>query len=159
MNDEKKVTLKVFKIVKHLWVLKFHKKSRMHSSRMRTTRLLPESPSMHCSRGGVSAPGGCLLLGWSARGGVCCWGCLLQAGCVLLGVSAPGNVCSGGVSARGVVSQHALRQTPPVNRITDTCKNITSWAVIMHSRLFSRLILFLRNFNPSMFHVIQVGHA
>ena len=24
-----------------------------------------------------------------------------------------------------VVSQHALRQTPPVNRITDRCKNIT----------------------------------
>ena len=25
----------------------------------------------------------------------------------------------------GVVSQHALRQTPPVNRMTDRCKNIT----------------------------------
>ena len=30
---------------------------RLHSSRMRTTRLLPVSPSIHCSRGeGVSAP-------------------------------------------------------------------------------------------------------
>ena len=38
------------------------------------------------------------------------WGCLLQ------GVSAPGG---------GVVSQHALRQTPPVNRMTDMSKNIT----------------------------------
>ena len=35
----------------------------------------------------------------------------------------PGGVCFLG----GVVSQHALRQIPthPVNRITDTCKNIT----------------------------------
>ena len=38
----------------------------MHSSRMRTARLLPISPSMHCE-GGV-----CLLLGGS--------GCLLQVG-------------------------------------------------------------------------------
>ena len=34
-----------------------------------------------------------------------------------------GGVCSQG----GVVSQHALRQTPPtVNRMTDRCENITS---------------------------------
>ena len=78
-------------------------------------------------RGSVSAPGGCLLQGdvcsrgVSAPGGVVCswrvsaWGCLLT-GCLLLG-----GVCSG-----GVVSQHALRQTlPPVNRMTDRCKNIT----------------------------------
>ena len=52
----------------------------MHFSRMCTARLLPASPSMHCSQEGV-----------------CSWG---------------------GV---GVVHQ----QTPPVNRITDTCKNIT----------------------------------
>ena len=31
----------------------------MHSSRMRTARLLAVSPSMHCAGG--SAPGGCLL--------------------------------------------------------------------------------------------------
>ena len=41
------------------------------------------------------------------------------------GVSAPGGVCSRGGSAPGGVSQHALRQTPPVNRMTDRCKNIT----------------------------------
>ena len=43
------------------------------------------------------------------------------------GCMPPGRVhASGGVHAsRGVVSQHALRQTPPVNRITDTSKNIT----------------------------------
>ena len=49
------------------------------------------------------------------------------------GVSGPGGVWSGGVLfapgkgglVPGGVSQHALRQTPPVNRITNTCKNIT----------------------------------
>ena len=41
----------------------------MHSSRMRTGRLLPVSPSMHCSGGGcvpareVYLPGGCTCLG------------------------------------------------------------------------------------------------
>ena len=88
--------------------------TRMHSSRMRTGRLLTVCRSLLpggvCFRGsvcsgGVSAPGGCLLLGG---------GCLL-----------PGGVCSGVVSALGgVASQHALRQTPP-NRMTDRCKNIT----------------------------------
>ena len=39
----------------------------MHSSRMRTARLLPVSPSM---QRGVSAPGGCLLLGGVCYGGV-----------------------------------------------------------------------------------------
>ena len=64
----------------------------MHSSRMRTGRSL-----IVCR---------CVLLG----GGCVCSG----------GVSALGGVCSGGVSALGggvcsggVVSQHALRQTPP----------------------------------------------
>ena len=43
------------------------------------------------------------------------------------GVSGPGGVCSGRCLLQGgVVSQHALRQTPlPVNRMTDRCKNIT----------------------------------
>ena len=81
-----------------------------------------------CSGGWVSAlGGGCLLWG----------GCLLRGG-LLQGVSAPGGsalrggVCSqGGLLQReglllGVVSQHALRQTPPpVDRITDMIKNIT----------------------------------
>ena len=62
------------------------------------------SPRMHCSGGG-------------GAGGVCSWGCLLPGGeCLLPGeVSAPG-----GVSApRGrLLSQHALRQTPPVDRQT-----------------------------------------
>ena len=94
---------------------------------------------------------GCLLLGVSGLGGV--WsrgvsgpggGGLLWGGVFSGGVSGPGGVCSGGVSGPGGsalegcllwgvsgpggavwVSQHALRQTPPVNRMTDACQNIT----------------------------------
>ena len=76
---------------------------------MCTTRLLPVSPSMHCSRGGGVLP---LVWGESASGlgGVCLWSW-------------------GGVPASGpggCASQHALGQTlPPVDRMTDMCKNIT----------------------------------
>ena len=50
----------------------------------------------------------------------------LQGGLLLGGVYFPGDVCFGGcLLPEGVVSQHALRQTPPVDRMTDTCKNIT----------------------------------
>ena len=94
--------------------------------------------------GWVSAPGGCLLLGGvsdprevSAPGGVCS-----QGGVYSRGVSALGGVCSGGVCSKGcllqgvsalggclllglyalggclllggLVSQYALRQTPPL---------------------------------------------
>ena len=94
----------------------YRKKTRMHSSRMRTARALTVSPSMLCT-------GGCLLwgvpslgVGGSAPGGkgVCSLGVPGLAG------SGPGGVCS-----RRVVSQHALRQTPPMNRITHACENIT----------------------------------
>ena len=93
--------------------------------------------------GGVCFPRGCLLWGVSAPRGCLLWGCLLQGvsalggvcsqGGLLWGVSvSQGGVCSWGVSAprgvsapggsaprgsapRGVwVSQHALRQTPPL---------------------------------------------
>ena len=66
--------------------------TRMHSSRMRTARLLPVSPSMHCSQGvylvwrgvpglgglpglgGVPGPGGCTgSLGYPWSWGVCTW--------------------------------------------------------------------------------------
>ena len=129
----------------------------MHSSRMHTSRslticrsLLPRGVSASwgvvsapggmgvfcsggvCSHGGVCSGGllpgvsalrGCLLLG-----GVCSWGvsapggCLLWGLCLLWGGSALGCSLQG-----GMVSQHALRQTPtpPVNRMTDSCKNIT----------------------------------
>ena len=61
----------------------------MHSSRMRTARLLPVSPSMRCSRGCTCREGGCTCLG----------------------VYLP----------RGV----PVQALPPVNRMTDRCKNIT----------------------------------
>ena len=70
---------------------------------------MPESASggMSAPGGLVSAPGGCLLLGVSAPGGGGLW-CLLW-GSLLRGVSALGGVVSAlGVSAQGVVSQHAL---------------------------------------------------
>ena len=78
--------------------------TRLHSSRMHTARLLLVSPSMHCTGRGVwswgeSVPGGCLLLG-----GVCSWG----------------GVCT----QWGVCSQGGTEVDPPVNRMTDRCKNI-----------------------------------
>ena len=99
--------------------------TRLHSSRMRTARALTVSPSMLCTVGvpcsrGVPGPGGCLVQGvaWSMEG------------CLVWGVPGLGGFWSGGVWFRGVpglgvVSQHALRQTPLVNRMTDRCKNIT----------------------------------
>ena len=73
----------------------------MHSSRMRIGR------SLTVSRGGSASWGG-LLLGGSAFWGECL---LLWGGLPLWG--------------GWVVSHHALRQTPTVNRMTDRCKNIT----------------------------------
>ena len=74
---------------------KYSDNTRLHSSRMRTTRLLPVSPSMHCA------------------GRVCSWGCLL-----------PGGVLSGGVCSRGCIPA-CNGADPPVNRMIDRCKNIT----------------------------------
>ena len=67
----------------------------MHSSRMHTACALTISPSM-----------------------LFAWGCMVLGGCMV-----PGGLVIGGEA--GVVSQHALRQTPPVNRMTDACENIT----------------------------------
>ena len=81
----------------------------MHFSRMHSTRLLPVSPSMHCTGGvcfpgGGLHPGGCLLWGVSAYRG----GCLLQ-GCLLPGVSASWECIPSCTEA----------DTPLVNRMTD----------------------------------------
>ena len=84
----------------------------MHSSRMRTARLFPVPPSMHCA-------GGCLLLGGvggvcsrgvSAQGGVCSGGCLLLEG----GVCSWGDVCSSGSVYSGEVypTMHWGRHPP-----------------------------------------------
>ena len=105
--------------------------TRTHSSRMRTVR----SSSRLCSQQG------CLLPGTGAGPG----GCLPWRGTCSGGICSQGGTWSGGVCSQGVpglgVSQHALRQTPPVNRMTDRCKNITFatslQTVIIHHKLFS----------------------
>ena len=67
--------------------------------------------------GGVSGPGGVCLV-W---GGVCLvWRSLPGPG----GSLVPGGG-GGGSLVGGLASQHGLRQTPLVDRITDACKNIT----------------------------------
>ena len=81
--------------------------------------------------GGAVWSGGCLVQGVSGLGGV--WsgrvwsgGCLLQGGLCSGGVSAPGGSSLGGVSASVHAGIHPPEQTPPpVNRMTDACKNIT----------------------------------
>ena len=95
----------------------------MQSSRMRTDRSLTVCRSLlpgggcllweGSAPGGVSALGRCLLLG-----GVCSGGSTPGGVSASRGVSAPRGVCSWGGGV--VVSQHALRQTPPppVNRMT-----------------------------------------
>ena len=143
--------------------------TRLHSSRMRTSRLLPVSPSMHCM-GGVSAPGGYLPLvgegvsapgeipasgpGGSAPrregvpasgpGGVCSRGegvpasgpggclllgdtCLWSWGGLLPGEGVPASGPGGGVPASGPRCIPACNgaDPSPVDRMTDTCKNIT----------------------------------
>ena len=116
MSTTIKRSLHEYQLTKH-WQLDWTKKStRLHSSRMRTARSLTVSPSMLCSGGALS--GGCLVLegcllprgAWSQGGA---WSRVgASGGCLLWGVPAPGG---------GVVSQHALRQTPPpVDRILDT---------------------------------------
>ena len=93
----------------------------MHSSRMRTGRSLTVCCSLlHAGGGGVSlVQGGVCLVGggspWS-RGG------LPGLGGVCL---VPGGVCLvRGVSAWSLVGLPG-DPLPPVDRITDTCKNIT----------------------------------
>ena len=81
-----------------------HNSTRLHSSRMHTAHSLTVSPSMLWWGGGRYLVGGVPGLRVGA--------CLVPGGCL------PG---SGG----GPVSQHALRQIPPMNRMTDRCKNIT----------------------------------
>ena len=93
---------------KHTCLRNENVKTRMHSSRMRTARLLPVSPSMHCSRGctwswgctcpegGVPAPGAVPARGRTSLEGVPAWGVYLPGGvCILGGVPAWGCTCLG----------------------------------------------------------------
>ena len=75
---------------------KYYYETRMHSSMMRTARLLPVSSSMHCTGGRVSAPGGACSGGVVSApgggGGICSWGMSAPEVCLLPGeVSAPGG--------------------------------------------------------------------
>ena len=86
---------------------KNRKKTRMHSIRMRTGRSLTVCWSL--LPGGVSAPWGSALGGCLLRVCVCVCVCLLGR------VSAPGGV---GIPA-------CTEADPPMNRMTNTSKNIT----------------------------------
>ena len=95
----------------------------MHSSRMRTARLLPVSPSMHCSRR-VPGPGVYLVPGGvpGPRGGVPdpgVGGVYLPRGDVPAweGCTCPGEYLPGGGTCPATPA--------PVNRMTNRCKNIT----------------------------------
>ena len=80
---------------------------RMHSSRMRTARLLPVTPSMHCSRGWVYLPRGVYLPGECTCPGRCtCPGAVPARGCTCLrGLPAWEVYLLGGVPAGGVPAQ------------------------------------------------------
>ena len=95
--------------------------TRMHSSRMRTGRSLTVFRSLLFLGGwGVSGPGGVWSWGVWSRG-VWSRGVWSQRGLVP-GGSGPGGVWSWGVSGRG---GSAGQVPPPVNRMTNRCKNIT----------------------------------
>ena len=97
---------------------------------------------LESASGGMTAPGGLLPGGVysgqeSAPRGVCSGGCLLWGVCSWGGVVLPGGVCSGGCAPGGVCScgggvcsggsgiPACTEADPPVNRMTDRCKNIT----------------------------------
>ena len=78
--------------------------------------------------GGVLNPGGVLSLGGCVpgSGGVSgSGGCLLWGVSALGGVSAPGGLLQGGLLPGGGIPACTEADTPPVNRMTDRCKNIT----------------------------------
>ena len=114
--------------------------TRMHSSRNVYRPLIDcmlesasrggSGPGGVCSQGGLvrsrgsalggSGPGGCLLLGGSALGGSLVpggWGALVQSR----------GVCSWGGSAPRGVSQHALRQNPPLWTESQTPVKTLPW--------------------------------
>ena len=93
-------------------------KTRLHSSRMRTARLLPVFPSVHYAEGvPASGPGGSAPREGSALGDAWSWRGISAP---RRGVCYPGGVCSQGVS------QHAMGQTPLCTEfLTRATENIT----------------------------------
>ena len=72
----------------------------------------------------------------------------LEGGGLLREASFLGGLLGGGASflggvLGGVVSQHALRQTPPVNRITHSCKNITLATISLRPVKMSSIDLYI----------------
>ena len=107
----------------------------MHSSGMRTVRLLTVSmhalhkgggvyPSMHWAEGGVSQHAlgrrGCLPRGLYLPG----WMYLHRAVYLSRGSTSPGGCTCPGVYLPWGVSQHAMGQTPAPRGQTNTCENI-----------------------------------
>ena len=125
--------------------------TRIHSSRVRTARLLTASQhavgvpawgvylpgrGMYLPRGCTCLGGGVPARGCTCLGGVPAFGCTclgyLSRGCTWLGgIPArgylPGVNLPRGVPARGDVPARGYlpMYSPPVNRTTDRCKNIT----------------------------------
>ena len=109
-------------------LLKSFVPTRMHSSRMRTTCLLPISPSMHCSRR-VYLLGGYLPGIIPAHGGVPAQGVYLPwgipaLGCTCQGVPALGCTCSGVYLLGGYLPEGC---TCPGGCTWCTCLGCTCW--------------------------------
>ena len=124
----------------------------MHSSRMRTGRSL--TVCWRLLPGGVCLPGGVWLVGCTCPGG---WSRgVWSRGVWSWGVYLPGWACQSGVGLPGgryLPGGVCLRHTPPVNRMTDRCKNIT----LATTSLRPVIIISLKHrvFPPSFTAVIQ----
>ena len=81
--------------------------------------------SWRCMVPGVHVPGGVHGPRGAWSGGAWSQGVHGPGGCMVLGEWGWGAWSWGGAWSPGGASQHALRQTPPVNRMTNRCKNIT----------------------------------
>ena len=112
----------------------------MHSSRMRTSRSLTVCCSFLQGRVSAWSRGGSPWRG----GGVC----LVLGGFSLPGGSAWSRGVRGVLPARGACPETPL---PPVNRITDTCKNIT----LSTTSLRPVIILSERKYLESNAHLIE----
>ena len=107
--------------------LKKYLRTRKHSSRMCTARLL--TVSQHALPRGVPAMGVYLPWGVYLLGRVPARECICPGGCTCQGVYLPRGVdLPGGVPVQGGCTclwGCTCPGTPPVNRMTDRCKNIT----------------------------------
>ena len=115
--------------------------TRIHSSRMRTSRLLPVFPSMHCSEGCTRSQGavpglrGCT---WSKGAVPSTRGVYL----VLGGVSGPRGVY--------LVRGCTCPGTPPVNRMTDRWKNM-ALPRTLYSFYFPQISHFVQSWHLGVF--------